>query len=177
MQRIMPPPAALLDVDEVEPLPEARRLIEVLEERGHAVVLASSAKSEEVDHYLDLLDARSIVEGWKTPADVEHTKPDPDLVAAAKEKAGGGDAVMLGDSTWDCIAAARPAVEAGRRAGRQGGRRDLPGERSPGELLGTAPKKRKAPAGRSDAFQEVPCRWQARFYFGGALVIASETRS
>jgi HAD superfamily hydrolase (TIGR01549 family) len=97
-------------IDEVEPLPDARRLIEVLAERGHAIVLASSAKSEEVDHYLDLLDARSIVDAWTTSADVEHTKPDPDLVAAAKEKAGGGDAVMLGDSTWDCIAAERCGV-------------------------------------------------------------------
>ena len=97
-------------IDEVEPLPDARGLIEVLAQRGHAIVLASSAKSEEVDHYLDLLDARSLVDGWTTSADVEHTKPDPDLVAAAKEKAGGGDAVMLGDSTWDCIAAKRCGV-------------------------------------------------------------------
>jgi HAD superfamily hydrolase (TIGR01549 family) len=94
-------------IDEVEPLPNARDLIEVLKGRGHAVVLASSAKSDEVDHYLDLLAARPLVDGWTTAADVERTKPHPDLVAAAKEKAGGGDAVMLGDSTWDCIAAAR----------------------------------------------------------------------
>jgi HAD superfamily hydrolase (TIGR01549 family) len=97
-------------IDEVAPLPRARDLIEELKRRGHAVVLASSAKRHEVDHYLDLLDARSIVDGWTTSADVEHTKPHPDLVAAAKEKAGGGDAVMLGDSTWDCIAAERCGV-------------------------------------------------------------------
>ena len=97
-------------IDEVEPLPNARELIELLKERSQAVVLASSAKSEEVDHYLDLLDVRGIVDGWTTSADVEHTKPHPDLVAAAKEKSGGGDAVMLGDSTWDCIAAKRCRV-------------------------------------------------------------------
>jgi HAD superfamily hydrolase (TIGR01549 family) len=97
-------------IGEVEPLPQARELIEVLKGRGHPVVLASSAKDHEVDHYLDLLDARSLVEGWTTSADVERTKPHPDLVAAAKEKAGGGDAVMLGDSTWDCIAAERCGV-------------------------------------------------------------------
>jgi beta-phosphoglucomutase-like phosphatase (HAD superfamily) len=43
----------------------------VLRERGHAVVLASSAKSHEIDHYLDLLDARDVVDGWTTSADVE----------------------------------------------------------------------------------------------------------
>jgi HAD superfamily hydrolase (TIGR01549 family) len=97
-------------IGEVEPLPNARRLIEVLRERGHAVVLASSAKEHEVDHYLDLLDARDIVDGWTTSADVEQTKPHPDLVAAALEKAGGGAGVMVGDSTWDGEAARRCGV-------------------------------------------------------------------
>jgi HAD superfamily hydrolase (TIGR01509 family) len=96
---------------EVEPLEGSRELITDLREAGHAVVLASSAKAQEVDHYLDLLDARSLVDGWTTSADVERTKPEPDLVAAAIEKAGGGDAVMLGDSTWDCESAKRAGVQ------------------------------------------------------------------
>jgi phosphoglycolate phosphatase-like HAD superfamily hydrolase len=73
-------------------------------------VLASSAKQDEVDHYLDLLDARELADGWTTSADVEATKPEPDLVTAAVEKAGGGDAVMVGDTTWDCEAAGRAGV-------------------------------------------------------------------
>src|SRR5436190_7816347 len=97
-------------IDEVRPFAAARALIERLRGDGHAVVLASSAKRHEVEHYLDLLDAREIVDGWTTAADVERTKPHPDLVAAAKEKAGGGDAVMVGDSTWDCEAAKRCGV-------------------------------------------------------------------
>src|SRR3954469_18553066 len=44
-------------INEVRPLPNARRFIEVLKADGHPVVLASSAKKREVDHYLDLLDA------------------------------------------------------------------------------------------------------------------------
>ena len=95
---------------EVEPLESARDLITDLREAGHPVVLASSAKPDEVDHYLDLLDARALVEGWTTSADVESTKPEPDLVKAAVEKAGGGEAVMLGDSTWDCESAKRAGV-------------------------------------------------------------------
>jgi HAD superfamily hydrolase (TIGR01549 family) len=97
-------------IDEVRPFAAARQLIDTLRERGHAVVLASSAKQHEVDHYLDLLDAREAVDGWTTSADVERTKPHPDLVAAAVVKAGGGEAVMVGDSTWDCKAAARAGV-------------------------------------------------------------------
>jgi len=97
-------------IGEVRPLPEARRLVEVLKERGHAVILASSAKSGEVGHYLDLLDVRELADGWTSSGDVERTKPNPDLVHAALEKAGGGDAVMVGDSIWDCEAAKRAEI-------------------------------------------------------------------
>lgn len=92
-------------IDEVEPFDGARGLIETLKERGHAVVLASSAKPEEVERYLDLLDARELADDWTTSADVEATKPHPDLVVAAVGKAGGGEAVMVGDTPWDCESA------------------------------------------------------------------------
>jgi len=93
-------------IGEVEPMEGARELIERLKSEGATVILASSAKQEEVDHYLDLLDARELVDGWTTSADVENTKPDPDLVNAALKKAGGDDpAVMVGDSVWDVKAA------------------------------------------------------------------------
>jgi HAD superfamily hydrolase (TIGR01549 family) len=94
-------------IGEVEPLDGARDLLVRLKERGHAIVLASSAKEDEADHYLDLLDARDLAQDWTTSADVEQTKPEPDVVAAAIEKAGGGPAVMVGDSTWDAVAAKR----------------------------------------------------------------------
>ena len=96
---------------EVELLQGARGLIEDLKKRGHAVVLASSAKKVEVEHYLDLLDARELADDWTTSDDVEATKPEPDLVVAAVEKAGGGEAVMVGDSTWDCEAAKRAGLD------------------------------------------------------------------
>ncbi|MGH3004961.1 MAG: HAD family hydrolase [Gaiellaceae bacterium] len=97
-------------IEEVEPFEGARELMADVKERGHAVVLASSAKEDEVDHYLDLLGARDLVDGWTTSADVEATKPEPDLVLAAIEKAGSGEAVMVGDTTWDCEAAGRAGV-------------------------------------------------------------------
>src|ERR1700749_3793138 len=39
-------------IDEVQPLEGARRLIEDLKGNGHTVVLASSAKRDELEHYL-----------------------------------------------------------------------------------------------------------------------------
>ena len=98
-------------IEEVEPLHGARELIVDLKESGHPVVLASSAKQQEVDHYLDLLDARDLADGWTTSDDVEATKPEPDLVVAALEKAGDRTGVMVGDSTFDCEAAGRAGIE------------------------------------------------------------------
>jgi HAD superfamily hydrolase (TIGR01509 family) len=94
-------------IDEVETMDGSRELIERLKERGHTVVLASSAKQDEVEHYLDLLKARDLADAWTTSADVEATKPAPDLVSAALERAGGSsdDAVMVGDTPWDVKAA------------------------------------------------------------------------
>jgi phosphoglycolate phosphatase-like HAD superfamily hydrolase len=75
-------------IEEVEPMQGARDLLVDLKERGHTIVLASSAKAKEV----------------------EATKPRPDLVQAARERAGGGEAVMVGDTPWDCKAAAAAGV-------------------------------------------------------------------
>jgi HAD superfamily hydrolase (TIGR01549 family) len=98
-------------IDEVQPLEGSRELIEDLKRRDHRVVLASSAKPEEVEHYLDLLDARELADAWTTSGDVERTKPAPDLVVAALDKVGGGPGVMIGDSVYDCEAAGNAGVD------------------------------------------------------------------
>jgi HAD superfamily hydrolase (TIGR01549 family) len=98
-------------IDEVEPFHGARDLIVDLKRMGRGVVLASSAKPDEIDHYLDLLDARGLADAWTSAGDVEETKPAPDLVEAALERLDGGPAVMIGDTTWDCQAAAKAGVE------------------------------------------------------------------
>jgi HAD superfamily hydrolase (TIGR01509 family) len=98
-------------IDEVHPMDGARELIAELRRRDHTVVLASSAKEWEVEHYLDLLEARDLADAWTTSADVEATKPNPDLVVAAMQKAESLSAVMLGDTPWDVEAAARADVK------------------------------------------------------------------
>ena len=98
-------------IDEVQTMDRARELLRLLRDSGHVTVLASSAKGGEVERYLDMLDARDIVDAWTTSEDVEATKPAPDLVNAALAKAGQDDhetAVMVGDTPWD-IEAARAA--------------------------------------------------------------------
>ncbi len=98
-------------IGEVSPLEGARESIQGFRKRGHPVFLASSAPQDELDHYLDLLDAREIVDGWTTDDDVESTKPEPDLVRAALDKAGTDDAVMVGDTPWDIEAARKAGLE------------------------------------------------------------------
>jgi HAD superfamily hydrolase (TIGR01509 family) len=97
---------------EVALLPGARQLIKAIRGRGRRVVLASSGKPHHVDHALDLLDVRDIVDGWTTSEDVESTKPAPDLLHVALERIGepaDAPSVVVGDSVFD--------VEAARNAG------------------------------------------------------------
>jgi phosphoglycolate phosphatase-like HAD superfamily hydrolase len=98
-------------IDEVQPFEGARELLVELRDRGHKCVLASSSKAEETEHYIELLDAADLIEGHTTSADVERTKPEPDIVASAMQEAGELSAVMVGDSTWDVEAADRADVK------------------------------------------------------------------
>ena len=99
-------------IGEVQAMAGSRELIEDLREAGRAVVLASSAKEWEVQHYIELLDVAEIVDAWTTSADVESTKPEPDLIKAALDKVDtDGDAILVGDTVWDVEAAKRAGVE------------------------------------------------------------------
>ena len=131
----------------MQPFADARRLLELLDGRGQRLVLASSGKRDEVDHYLDLLDARDLIEAWTTSADVERTKPDPDLVVTAIGKVGGGEAVMVGDSTFDCQAAARVDVP---HRGHPHRRLLLPGAAPGGGRVGVRVPRRVVRAARPD---------------------------
>jgi HAD superfamily hydrolase (TIGR01509 family) len=98
-------------IGEVELMPDARRLITQLSDRGHAVVLASSASAEDLAHYRGMLDVDESIADATSSDDVEETKPAPDLIEAAIAKVSdGADAVMVGDSTWDCEAAQRAGI-------------------------------------------------------------------
>jgi HAD superfamily hydrolase (TIGR01549 family) len=97
--------------DECVPLEGAHDLVVELKRHGLVVVLASSSNQDDLDHFLDALDVRDVVDAWTTSDDVERTKPHPDVIHAALEKAGTQDAVMVGDSRWDIEAAARAGLE------------------------------------------------------------------
>ena len=91
---------------ECAPLAGAKDLLTELKRRGLTVVLASSSGEDDLEFFLELLGVKHLVDGWTTKSDVERSKPHPDVVHAAMEKAEVTDAVMIGDSRWDIEAAA-----------------------------------------------------------------------
>jgi HAD superfamily hydrolase (TIGR01549 family) len=97
--------------DECAPLEGAHDLLVELKRRGYVVVLASSSNEDDLDHFLGVLDARDVIDGYTTADDVQRTKPHPDVVQAALEKAGTNEGAMIGDSRWDIEAAGNAGLE------------------------------------------------------------------
>lgn len=89
----------------------ASQLLRTCAERGAAVVLATSAKGDQVDAILNTLNAGDALTAVISSADVERSKPDPQIFEVALERAGlrPDEAVVVGDTVWD--------VEAARAAG------------------------------------------------------------
>lgn len=94
------------------PLPGAHDLLLACAVRGWQVVLASSAKEKEAEVMIRALDAGDAISAVTTASDVESSKPAPDLVEQALEKAGvpAERAVFVGDAAWDGKAAGRAGV-------------------------------------------------------------------
>ena len=108
-------------LEQVRPFPAAHDLLARTRSSGRRVVVASSASKPELDHYLDLLGARTLVDASTTADDVQTSKPAPDIFAEALKRVGlaGAEAVAVGDSPYDIQAAGRAG--AGTVALRSGG--------------------------------------------------------
>jgi len=96
--------------DECEPLEGARELLAELKRRRLEVVIASSSDEGDLEFFVDKLEARDFFDDWTSKDDVQRTKPHPDPIEAALEKAGTRDGVMIGDSRWDIDAAAKAGL-------------------------------------------------------------------
>lgn len=96
----------------LQPLPGAVELLRACKARGLAVVLASSAGEAESGVLRAALDAEDAIDDATFSGDVERTKPAPDLVQVALEKAAvpAGQAVFVGDTVWDVQASQKAGV-------------------------------------------------------------------
>jgi len=97
----------------VVPFPGVGALFERIYAEGKLIVLASSSGQEEVDYHLGLIGAAHLVHATTSKDDVEHSKPCPDIFAAALQKVqptGAHEAVVVGDSPYDGEAARKLGI-------------------------------------------------------------------
>jgi HAD superfamily hydrolase (TIGR01509 family) len=96
----------------LRPLPRAADLLRACRSGGLTVVLASSADEAEFKVLRDALDAEDAIDAATSAGDVETSKPAPDLVEVALDKAGvpAHEAVFVGDTVWDVQASQKVGV-------------------------------------------------------------------
>lgn len=96
----------------IRPFPKARELLERMRSDGLRLVVATSASEQELHGLLATLGAEWLIDEKTSSSDAEDSKPDPDIVRVAVDKAGVGPAgcVMLGDTPYDVEAATRAGV-------------------------------------------------------------------
>ncbi|HEX6501349.1 MAG TPA: HAD family hydrolase [Micromonosporaceae bacterium] len=96
----------------LRPLPGAADLLRACAARGWRVVLASSASDRELGALRRALDADDVIAVATTKDDAGASKPAPDILQVALDKAGldPRSAAFVGDAVWDVEAAARAGV-------------------------------------------------------------------
>ena len=99
--------------DAIRPFPRVRELLERMKASGLALVVATSAKEEEMHKLLDVAGVADLFDEQATKDDAKRSKPDPDIIGAALKRAGidASRAIMLGDTPYDVEAARRAGVE------------------------------------------------------------------
>jgi HAD superfamily hydrolase (TIGR01509 family) len=92
----------------VQAFPGVRDLFERIRADGLRIVLASSAKGEELERYLEITGIGDLIEGATSSDDAERSKPFPDIFLAALKTLPGveeSEAVVVGDTPYDAEAA------------------------------------------------------------------------
>jgi HAD superfamily hydrolase (TIGR01509 family) len=95
--------------ERLRPLPGAADLLRACAERDLTVVLASSAKQNELEQLRRVLDADDVIDAATSSSDAKQSKPAPDILQAALDQSGVdvANCVFVGDAVWDVRAAAK----------------------------------------------------------------------
>ena len=98
----------------LQPTRGARALLERMLAEGFALVVATSAKEDEVHALLERAGVADLIELASSADDAERSKPDPDIVQAALRlgRSQAAHSVMIGDTPYDVEASARARVPA-----------------------------------------------------------------
>lgn len=94
------------------PLPGSRALVEAILQRGLTPVVASSANAQELEALLAVAQVKDLLPLRTGADDADASKPEPDIIQAALERAGAKpeEALMVGDTPYDREAAQRAGV-------------------------------------------------------------------
>lgn len=94
--------------------PQVRELVERILRDGKRVVLASSAKQDELNHFKKVTNIADLLEGETSADDAQKSKPEPDIFLAAMEEGGNPEpweAIVVGDTPHDAVAAAKAKLK------------------------------------------------------------------
>lgn len=96
----------------VRPFSAVPDLLRRVRGAGLRIAVASSAKNNELEKYLDIAGIEDLVDVTTSSDDVEESKPAPDIFEAVLKKLGmgGGDAVAIGDTPYDAEAAGKAKI-------------------------------------------------------------------
>ena len=98
----------------VRPFSAVPDLLRRVKDAGVRIAVASSAKKDELEKYLDIARIADLVEVTTSSDDVEQSKPSPDIFEAVLKKLeiGGAEAVAIGDTPYDAEAAGKAKIAA-----------------------------------------------------------------
>ncbi|WP_104117208.1 HAD family hydrolase [Arthrobacter sp. B1805] len=96
----------------LRPFAGAGELVRRCADDGLTVVLASSASKQELGVLRGIIDADEAISAATSSSDAENSKPSPDILEAALDAGGleAANAVFVGDSVWDVLAASELAI-------------------------------------------------------------------
>jgi HAD superfamily hydrolase (TIGR01549 family) len=100
-------------LSQARPFPGVRPLFERIRRAGQRIVLASSGKPEEIEHYQELANIAGLVEAVTTSDEAEKSKPHPDIFQAALAKLAPlkpEEAIVIGDTPYDAEAAVKAGL-------------------------------------------------------------------
>ena len=97
----------------IKPFSAVPELLERVRGTGLAIAVASSAKQDELDEYLEIAKIKHLVDAATTSDDAERSKPSPDIFQCALDKLGisATNAVAIGDTPYDAEAAGKIGIE------------------------------------------------------------------
>jgi len=96
----------------VRPFSAVPDLLERVRDGGLQIAVASSAKKDEVEKYLDIAGIAELVDLKTSSDDVEESKPAPDIFELVLKKLNlaAAQAIAIGDTPYDAIAARKAGV-------------------------------------------------------------------